>query len=45
MHKEITVGGKWVNYGYSFKQFSLGFCIDKHHMSIDLVFFWAGVEW
>ena len=45
MHKEITIGGKWVNYGYSFKQFGLGFTISKYNMNIDLVFFWVGIEW
>ena len=36
---------KWVNFGYSFKQFSLGVTIDKYHMNADFVFFWVGVEW
>ena len=45
MHKEAKVLNKWVSFGYSFKQFSLGFTIDKYHMNADFVFFWVGVEW
>jgi hypothetical protein len=45
MHKEISIGTKWISFGYSFKRFGIGFNIDKYHMDIDLVFFWFGVEW
>jgi hypothetical protein len=45
MHKEAKVLNKWVSFGYSFKQFSLGFTIDKYHMNADFVFFWVGIEW
>jgi hypothetical protein len=45
MHKEFSIGTKWISFGYSFKRFGIGFTIDKYHMDIDLVFFWVGIEW
>ena len=45
MHKETSLGKLWISYGWSFKRFAIGFCIDLDHADIDLGFFWFGVEY
>ena len=44
MHKETGFGKLWISYGWSFKRFAIGFCIDTYHADIDLGFFWFGIE-
>lgn len=44
MHKEVKVGKLWLNFGFSYRRFALGFCIDKYHIELDLFFVWVGVE-
>ena len=44
MSKEKKILGKWVTYGFSFKRFAFGFCIDGYAISIDLLFVWLTVE-
>jgi hypothetical protein len=44
MNKEIKVLGKYINTGFSFNRFAIGFSIDKYHIEIDLVFFWVAIE-
>jgi hypothetical protein len=43
MNKEFKINGFWVSVGVG-KRFSIGFCIDKYCLNIDLICFWVSVE-
>lgn len=43
-HYEKKVFGMWINYGFSFRRFGLGITFDKYFLSIDILFFWCGIE-
>ena len=44
MYKEKSLGKVWLAYGFNFKQVSVGVSIDRFHITIDLLFFFAAVE-
>lgn len=44
MNKEIKLLGKYINTGFSFKRFAIGFSVDRFHIDIDLAFFWFAIE-
>jgi hypothetical protein len=45
-HLNLVLGDKiWVNGGYNWHRFAIGFSIDRYGLSIDFAFFWIGIEW
>ncbi len=38
------VGKVFINAGFSFRRFALGFTISKEYIDLELAFFWIGVE-
>jgi hypothetical protein len=45
MHKEIKISKTYLNFGFSFRAFTLGINITKCSLMIDLAFVWIGIEW
>jgi hypothetical protein len=44
MSYEKAVGKIWFSAGFSFKQIAIGFNINRRSLSVDLLFFWIGLE-
>jgi hypothetical protein len=45
-HLNLVLRDKvWVNAGYNWHRFAIGFSVDRYGLSIDLAFFWIGIEW
>ena len=44
MIKQIQINKGYIMFGGSFKTFSVGFTIDKYGLSVNLGFFWIGIE-
>jgi hypothetical protein len=45
MYKEKDLGKVWLSYGHNFKQIGFGLFIDKHRISIDVLFFFVVLEY
>jgi hypothetical protein len=46
MFKEYKISGnRWLTFGFNQKRIALSIQIDRHGISIDLLFFWVGFEW
>ena len=46
-HKEIALKDKrvWISFGANFKHIGVGFQLNRYQFTLDLLFFWFGLEW
>ena len=44
MRKVFNVKNHWLEFGFGFSQFSLGFTVNRYQMSLDLGLCWIAVE-
>jgi hypothetical protein len=45
MNKVLRTGNKYIYFGGSWSNFGLGFNLSRYSFTLDLAFFWFGVEW